>query len=147
MNVDRESAVPWLQKHCEVNGKVDLLYRLFFLFYGGIHLVAGMFIAIQPQVMTLILHEAPPQGVGVLLGFISFLAGLGFLGGAGVKSISNRLMFIRLAIIGSFFNSLAHLVNVLRGDEKFIMGTVSTVAAALFIVVLLYLYRKLKVTA
>ena len=120
------------------------MYKLFFIFYGGIHILAGLIIVVVPSVFNHVLFEPLSDGVPVLFGFLSALGGLGFLGTAWIESVSTQRFVIKLALVGNVINGLAHIANAIQGFSPVHIGFVGGFGVSIFIVILLIIDRKLR---
>lgn len=121
-----------------------LMYKPFFLFYGIAHVAVGIVLALFPNVIDYVLTSSISNGAGVLLGFISALAGLGFTGCAFVRDTPTQLIIIRLCLVGNVLNFLAHAVNALRGDAPTYVLYLAAIAIGSMILALLVIGKKLR---
>lgn len=121
-----------------------LMYKFSLLFYGIAHIAAGVVIALFPSITSYALTSSISSGTGVLLGFISTLAGLGFTGCAFVRDTPTQLLITRLCLIGNVLNFVAHAVNAIRGDAPMYMLYFAGVAIGSMFLVLLAIEKKLR---
>ena len=90
-------------------------YKPYFLFYGGIHFLAGLAFWVAPSLTKLFLITPLAPDGAALMGFASALAGLGFMGVAFVTEAAHQKRVIGLSIVGNLLNLAVHVQNVLRG--------------------------------
>ncbi len=90
-------------------------YKLYFLFYGGLHFLAGLAFWLIPDLTRLFLKTPLAPDAAALMGFASALAGLGFTGVAFVTMPSHQKRVIFLSVVGNLLNLAVHVQNVIRG--------------------------------
>lgn len=123
---------------------MNRLYQPFLLFYGGIHILGGIVLWANPAAADRILFEPLPVYVGPLLGFASLLGGLGFAAAAGVTQPWDRKMAIVACGIANVLDFAAHFHNVVRGHSPTWVAVLAGVVVALFISVLVLIYRSIE---
>lgn len=118
------------------------MYKAFFLFYGIAHIGVGCALALFPSLAEYALTQPISTGAGVLLGFISTLAGLGFTGCAFVRDTATQLLIVRLCLVGNALNFAAHAVNALRGDAPMYMLYFAAIAIGSMVMALLVIQKQ-----
>ena len=121
-------------------------YKIFFLIYGGVHIIAGIVIALWPGVLNIVLSNDINYGASALVGIFAAMAGLGFYGAAFENDLRSKIVFVRLAIGANILNGLGHAVNASRGESPLYMGYVGAFGVAVIIGILIFLHRGLTKT-
>ncbi len=119
------------------------LYKVFFLIYGGLHLVGGVIIWLFPTFTGGFLNKPVPADSATLMGFLSMLAGLGFSSAAFATNKQAQKIVTIATILGNFLNFVAHFHNTVRG---FMPSTILLFTVPFFLlifVVLILLLRKI----
>ena len=120
------------------------LFTPFFTLYGALHVLGGVLIAFVPGIFDPVVVVPLGPGMAPLLGFLSALAGLGFMGAGRVEAPSHRRYVLVLAFIGNVANFAAHAVNALNGDEHSYMLWLTAAGCGSFAVAHVVLWWQLR---
>jgi len=119
------------------------LFKPFLLVYAGLHIGGGAALWFVPSVTDPLFTQPLTRGVTPLLGFISILAGLGFLAAGSVTELRGRRHVVRLCLAGNVLNLVPHLWNVFRGQSPWWLAPAAIVSLGSFIAVLVLIHRDL----
>ena len=120
------------------------LYKPFFIVYGILHVVGGLILLVTPDFFDLIVDPLPGAGPAVLIAVLSIFTGLALIGSAFVESLRARRVILKLIMVGSLCNALAHITNSIRGDAPIYTGPVAAVFLGLVIILLISIDRSLR---
>jgi hypothetical protein len=121
-----------------------LTYRGVLRAYGGLHIVAGIVLAITPDlILSRIFLEMVPAGAALTIALFNLLTGLGWTGASLLNDTPAQLLVIRLAVLGHAANIALHLMNSYRGESPPYMVTVALIAGGGMMAGFLYLERRL----
>jgi len=119
------------------------LFKPFLLVYAGLHIAGGAALWFVPAVTDPLFTQPLTRDVTPLLGFISILAGMGFLAAGSVTEPRGRRHVVRLCLVGNALNLVPHLWNVFRGQSPWWLAPVAIVSLGSFIALLVLIHRHL----
>ncbi len=117
------------------------LFRPFILCYGLLHLAGGIVLWTMPASTGAILSEPLTAAGSSLLGFISTLAGLGFVAASYVTENRGRRAVIRLCLLGNAANLVVHVQNVFLGASPWWVAAAALLSLGSLMTCLLLMHR------